>query len=729
MALISLDQLKEAGLALGAESMGKGADLTFVYNPDLAGGDYVSVDDIVVIDAADSRRLYKGLVKRITHNLEAETVSVQCEGIDQMIDGQTWESVVDFYNVEDPSCYSAKSDQTIGDFFAIEFVNQVAVWFNSIVLPGALASLKMPALTTVRKGFMTVVQEIVKKYPYLQWVIEYTQDNTIFPAGNLVFFDTRTGRTARSLSVGGSDPDVKNFTVSESVQDTASSIKVFARGHFIERYEYLQPDWEPEEELQRQELVEIAPPEDANGSIKLPDGHQFIRNLQLFVQNATRISPGTPAGLSGNYRLYPGADYTINVETGEIVFLSAEDGEEWWWVNEETGMVLSGLTGSQVTNARLRRPVACENNHIGPNTFYLALQYDKMGDRCYRRYTTEYPIADLRVVEAKNEDDEDIFKVFDDSVTIYAPRVSKERYLFEQDASKIPDGAGSYGSPSAADRTAWQDRIEGGRAALKSSVDVAIDEGKVNAIKLHLAHMQFPVSGLTPTEQQVRRWFVEADTGISFEEGTRCIELGKRQVVSVPAVYDRVWDSSTQANPAVYTDWATWPVLARYTSWHEVVEERTNVLGQGREVSAVANSILKYERSLGGIEPEVVIDTTDQLSAYADDLASFYGEVTWEGSMEVFVEWNAAQSRWEVPYRVGDRVTLSGEVSDALSSFSGIINSIDYSEMGNGTITLNFGRRTAISNPWSVPEQIAVDIEGDDLTGPDVAGLQTLGGN
>lgn len=756
MATYYLDQIPTAEIDLTQEAMGEGPTLAFHYLPDLAGESTVAIDDIIILDAANNRRLYKGVVRFIEHSLGSEQVQVFCDSASSLIDGQVWEAVNEYYNTEDPVCLPTLVDQTIQDFFTLEFVGEVANWFTGYDIPASIQDLVLPGLTTTRKGFMSCLSDILQKYPFIRFVIEYGSANTLFPVGELVLIDTRASRASHTLQVGGVSPDVLDFSLSQNARETAQSVRVFARGHFIERYEWLQPDWAGgSKELVLEENVTIDPPRSEGGSIHLPEGHTFIRGLRLdAVGIDTQYPPGVGV-ISQVTRLWPGADYEINCETGEIRFLVPEEGEDWWWVHENLGSIKKSVGGSwgpfsNLEDTLWRRPIAYNNNHLNPSGYFQSTQYYRLADDPYRAYVTEYPIADLRLEEVEEEEDDPetpgetiwVKKIrkSPESITVFTPKFVSERTIFEQDTGKTPDDQGFFGDPSAADHTAWQAVITNSRDHLKQPVDPTVLEGYVKSHPTEqLAILMTPkfLEGIIPPLQEIKRFYEKGNAGVSFEEGTICVKLSQPQLLSVPEWFTQPNESQIQLAPDLKTDWITWPILVRYTSWHEVVEERTNTYGAGRVFTAVAHSALRYDVSTAGSSPETLVDTIEysnhtaplpypSLSDYADDLSAHLDVLVWEGNIVVHLDYDSIEGRWEVPFKVGDTVSLTGEVSGSLTTFNGLVNGLDYRRINSGVLTIQVGRVEPKIHPLQVRQPIRADIEGDNLTGPDLPGLQQL---
>ncbi len=687
-------------------------------------------------------------MKRIEYTLGIEQVKVVCEGVDQMVDGQPWDAVNNYYNFPEPPCGTSEEGVTLKQFFDTEYVGDVTTWFTGVTIPVSLEDVLLPEITTIRKGFLTVVQEIVKPYPYINFVIEFSTANTTFPVGQLVLLDLRAARSTHSLQVGGVSPEVVDLSVGRTIQTTAKDIRVFARGKFMERYELLTPDWDPsEEEIDFTDNAGVLlsnPVDEENPTLQFPEGHEFIREAQIFADNVDYVGPPGTGTITNSYRIFPGADFIINVETGEVTLLRPEEGDDWWWVNRETGAVRKTVSSNTLGNLEgtlWRRPVTYDNAHMADEARFRCVHYTYMGERPYRHYLTKFPIADLRI-EAFEEAEIDTasglptghtitkYRKLPNSIDIYIPKVAQERFLFEEDDTRTVDAFGFFGNPVDEDVAEWRSKLRANNASLGLATGQDPNDEPDQEIPEIRAHMLFPVTSDPPELDEVLRYYSLTETGVEFEEGTRCVKLGKRQVVSVPPVYEEQWDKVNEANPDIYTDWATWSVLAHYTSWEEIVEERTNVLGEGRVYTGVANSIFSYCRGLRGDTPEVVFDNTDELPAFADEVASYFGSEVWEGTVTVPVILNGVSDKFEVPFKIGDTVTLTGETPGALATFVGYINSLDYSRMDSEhVVTVGFGAKRPKKNPYLPVRPFAVDIEGDEFTGPDAGGLQDYGDN
>lgn len=730
MALINLSDVAQVSLSISDESLGQGASISYSYLPDLAGVPTAAIDDIVVVDA-DSRRLYKGLVKQIRHTLSSEAVTVECDGCENFIDGQVWEAVNLFYNAPEPICYAPRVDQTIQDFFTQEYVGVVTTWFTGYTLPASLADLLLPEMTTARKGFMTCLKEILARYPFANFVIEYSGDD-VFPVGQLVLIDTRVARSTHALAVGTASPRVLDFDVTLNASECASTVRIFARGHFVERLEWLQPDWDATQEVVYEENVVVAIPETVDGTSRLPDGHIFIRDLDLFAKEIPVVRPsGVDGHVGASHRIFVGADYIVNTETGEISFLRPEDGADWWWVNGETGTVIKTLGGAVwgLEATLYRRPIAYNNYHMTDGGYFLATQYYHVAEAAYRNYHTEYPIADLRLIrETKQQDGAPVtvLRKSPDVLTLYVPRFVTSRAIYEEDPVKTPNEDGFFGTPSPADYSLWYQVFNNARLQLKTAVAPELLPGIIDvAMPEFLALMMVPYGDAAASRDDIRGFYTETAAGASFEEGTVCVRLSQPQLISIPEWYKKVNDSDTPPLPNMIPDWVTWPILVRYTSWHDIVEERTSLNGLGRVYSGVVNSLIRYDDSTGAVL-DTLIDNTPELASYADDFADFMNTPVWEGTATVHIDYDALDGRWVIPYRIGDTITLTGSVSPTLTAFVGLVNGIDYSRMFEGVVTLSFGRRAPRRNPFLPRPAVAADIEDDSFSGPDAGGLQTL---
>jgi hypothetical protein len=755
MPTYDLSTMANVKVALGSEAMGNSADFSFSYLPDLAGEDTIKQDDLVYYDA-HGRRLYKGLVKRIEHSLTDESVTAKCEAADRFIDGQLWEPVYDYYNdLEAPSCADrAVYGKTIQDFFTTEFTNRVSEegspkqWFTSVTIAASVQDLPLPPMTTLGKGFITCIQNIFSAYPYIRYVIEFDATTNLFPVGTLTLFDARVGRSSHSLTVGAAGKQVVDLNVSQTIEDCAEEIRVHARGKFVERYELLRPNWNPAEERILEQDIIIDKPDEENGSSRLPEGHEFIWEIQLWAQNATYYPPPGVGVFADSYRLFPGADFKINIETGEILWLHPDEGEDWWWVNRENGTIKKTVAGANalgwgdLNDSLYRRPFTYNNEHIKEGVYILAGQYYRLGERAYRCYKTKYPIADFRI--ERHEVDEidpntglktgqrvDEYRRMETEVEIFIPKVATERFMFEEPPEdQVVSFDDIWPAPTGTDRENWNAWFTQINQTFAIDPEEDPSEEDQEGLPEIEAWMLFPRVDLSD-ERSILRWFVKSGTGVSFEPGTKCADLGQRQLVSVPEVYEKVHDQWYSANPPVGTNFCTWAVLARYVSWEEYFVERTNTLGLGRRYTGVMDSVFSYDQlyrrpAIEEEEERVQFDNIADLDSIADDVAEFYGTEDWEGTITVSVSLNTVSKKWIIPYKVGDVVTLTGNVSAGLAGFQGLIRQITYQDMNAGIIALEFGKMEPRKNPYAPPYKKQVDLVGDHTYGPDQGGLQDM---
>jgi hypothetical protein len=720
-------------------------ELAFSYVPDLAGGTSVAQDDMVIF-SIHNRNIYKGIVKKITHSLKSEEVKVTCQSVDNFVNGQTWVPKNRFYNRLEQTCESYPIDQTLQQFITAEYQGEVATWFNSITVAATLQDLIIPATSTYRRGFLEVLDSVLKPFPFASWRIDFTDDTTgVFPVGDLVIYDLRYGLTPYILKVGSTDGTVTSLEVTESVENCAEEITVFARGRFVERLELLRPNWFRSEEEIWIDDVYIAMPDDENGTSKLPEGHEFIQDITIYAENTPYHAPPGVGVITNNYRLWQGADYKINAEDGTIVWLKPEEGGKWWWVNAQTGQVAQSVSEALMGNLQgslYRRPVAYANGHLTENAVARA-SYFHIGERPYRAYTTLKPIVDMRLFTAEEDEIDEgsglptggkvtRFRKAPSSFDIYIPTIALERFVIEtKDEVELTD-TGLLAPVTQAARDLFTETYRQVQLALNAvttpeeAEDLTLPE--INAWQL------YPPYG---SVDDVLKWFSLAQTDAKFEEGTNCLLLGQRQLLSIPewiedpnGMNGSNLDAVQEATRPVRTGWATWAVLAHYTAWEEYKVTRTNTIGAGREARIVANSAFSYTNSATyGLQEtgEILYDNKDNyLDPLADAIRDFYAIRDWVGSVSVAVPLNIS-GKYEIPYNVGDKCTLSGALNPSLAAFNGIIRSIRLDSLDEGIVTLEFGKMPPRMNPFTGRPDSAADIEGEDYTGEGAAGLELLG--
>lgn len=736
-----------------SERLATGASASFELRADLFGQNSIDLEEVLVVKVV-GRGVFKGVVEEVAHNLEGESVTISCIGVDQYIDSQPWEAANAYYNTQETPCGESLQDVTLEDFFNEEFVGDVADWFSSYVLPNSIKDLLVPAVTTLKKGFMTVLQEILAPYPYVKWVIEFDDAEQIFPVGELVLIDLRAGRSSHAIPVGGATGIVTSMSVQRTAKECAKHIEIHARGRFVERFELLTPDWKFEDEriYSGDTPIFIEGPTGDDGTIKLPPGFDFHYDIWLYAEDIDLTRPQGVGSTARQTRMWPGADYEINMETGEIRFMRPETGESWWWVNDETGVIVPQSFNnygpfSNLSNTSLRRPVAYNNAHADSDVRYFFFAY-YMGEDPYRTYRTSKPIADFRIRQETQEIDGETvttYRRLPTSFEIFIPKaIAEGRYEIQKRAEESRTFAsltesgitGDFlGSPDSGAQNLWRDAIAQVNNAIAAFNDrqdpelldpISSPDMRANMLWPRITNLQ------DVDEKEILRFFSVSSGSASFDEGTTCVRLSERQLMADPLWYDlakqhAVLGSLTTTDP-IEADWYTWPVLARYTSWEDIVEERTTSFGGERYYRGVVNSVFKYEDATNKDSDgtsATVFDNSASLVGVADDSADFFGTPYWTGSVTVLISFNPDTGEWTSPYRVGDTVTFTG---GGAPGFLGLINEISY-DLENMRVTLGFGRREPRVNPFLPRSDYPVDIEGDSLTGTGKAGLSPLGGS
>lgn len=744
--LIDLSTFADTSISLGSSNSRIRGELTFSYVPDLAGGTYVSQDDTVIFSCHE-RCLFKGLVKEVKHSLSSEKVEVVVQSADNFLNCQKWEAVQKWYNKVDQTCETYPIDTTLQEFITSEFVNDVATWLSSITVASTIQDLIIPEVNTDRRGFLETLEAVLAPFPFITWRIDFNTNPVLFPIGTMLIFDLRDGTgTSFALPVGNTNGIVKSADVRETIAECAEKVYAYARGRFVERLEILTPNWSPSEEEITIENQYLQPPRTETDKTSLPQGHEFIQEFEMWVENAQMYPPEGVGVFSDNWRLWHGADFKINGETGEIDWLKPDDGNDWWWVNRETGQIASSVSQTVLGNLEgsfWRRPVMYENELLQENV-RLRANYKRIGDRPYRNYKTSLPIYDLRLLPVEeNEIDPGsgfetgdtitLFRKAPNSLDIYIPKVAAQRFVLETSADVTLDFRGVIEGPSDLMREQWDqlffdyNKLLGNIPQDQPAPDTTLPKVKAN--------MLWPTA---TTVDEVLRWFTKAQSDASFAEGTKCCVMGSRQLIAIPEWADQpngfggtTIDAIQEATRPLRFGWATWAVLAHYTSWEELYIERTNTIGKGRTARAVAHSSFAYSnRAAVGLitDEEIVYDNTETyLTDLADMMQEFYGTPDWDGKVEVMLTLNA-DTKWECPYNIGDTCSLSGAVSAGLASFLGVIRSINFDNIDQGYVSLDFGRRPPKLDPFLARPDIPVDIEGDSQTGPGTAGLAVLGG-
>jgi len=746
MTLIDLSTFPETAIKLGSSNSRIRGELSFSYVPDLAGGTYVAQDDTIIYSSHE-HCLFKGLVKSLESTLASENVEVRVQSADNFVNCQTWTAVQKWYNKVEQTCETYPTDSTLQDFVDSEFVGDVATWFSSITVASTIQDLIVPEVNTDRRGFLDVLNAILEPFPFVTWRIDFNTSATLFPIGALVIYDLRYGSgTSHALPVGGLTGIVKDLRIRETIEECAEKVRAYARGKFVERLEILTPNWSPDEEGITVEDQYLQPPATEKAHTSLPEGHEFVQEFRLWVENAQMYAPAGVGVIAGTWRLWHGADFKINGETGEIEWLAPADGADWWWVNRETGQIATTVSQNIIGNLEgtlWRRPVMYENALLADNV-RLRASYKHIGERPYRNYKTSMPIYDLRLLPVE-EDEVDpgsgfltgdkvtYFRKAPSTFDIYIPKVAAERFVIETRDGVVLNYRGVMEGPSDEMRTEWDNLFFQYNQLLGNIPDDQLEPTTtLPAVK---AHMLWPTA---TTVNEVLQWFTKAQSDASFAEGTPCCVMGSRQLISIPEWADQpngfggtAIDAIQEASWPLRFGWASWAVLAHYTSWEEYYIERTNTIGKGRFARAVANSAFSYtNRAAVGLitEEEIVYDNTGTyLTELADMMEEFYGTPDWDGQIQVMLLLNA-DNKWEIPYNIGDTCSLIGALSPQLASFIGVIRSINFDNIDQGYVSLDFGRRPPKLDPFLAREDIPVDIEGDDQTGPGTAGLSVLGG-
>ena len=748
------------------------------YIPDLAGQVDIDTDDLVIIQD-DSTTLFKGLVVSSRHSMGSESVGPSLIDILDIIDTVPWEAKQRFYNAKDLPCFNViPTDLTLSDFISTEFVlgSLPATWFSDVEVLSGVGDLLLPEVDTYNKGFITVLNELIAPYPHLRWMVEFSGDETIYPIGKLVIFDASVGVSSINISIGGNDGVVLDYQVSKDLNECAQFVRVNAYGNLTDRLEVVKPAW-PRQSLIQRWFIGIASPEEPDDSTRVDnDQDEFFLDFQMYANNAiwedsvTGIFGSGPFSGRRQMRLWPGADIAYNVRTGEIRFLTPEDessdGGQWWWVNNSTGEIYPpGYFGGSgpddpikinLTGGIIRRPIAYNNAHIDPDT-YLMAHYKTLHPSAFTEYTTQHPIADLRLnysyVDKGAGTKELSLQKADDSVNAYRPLVptnvedeedegidynSYNQDLFPEEPIPTPSISDAL-RPFIQDTDGRlilysQEVTQDGEDFISDNVDTS---SGVRVYSMKARRSQYA----TDPSKDLQRFWQEAESSISFEEGTQCIKFGSKQLVAIPEWNDKPSKIYQQVGLGVsvpvvtggqstdsHIKLVTWPVMCRYTSWENLYEERDTGIALEKHAGVVIRSAMIYkdainvDRTVVPSAPKVVFDNVTQpfgpfLSA-VDMCEEYFGTPDWTGSVIVSLE--RGENGWIVPYRVGQKVTFIGEVSPDISSFDGIINRINLSNMDEGVCTLNFGKQISSRSPFSPNRRFRLDpeIEGFTDTNP-----------
>lgn len=691
MAVIELNALPQGAIKNGSLNMGTQNDLSFVYVSALHDESPVAVDDIVILkkwNPATSSQdiIYKGIVRKCPRGLSNEEFLVECVGAEFALESQPWEAVNFSYN-DIGTCGARAIDQTIEQALQFEF-NENATgpqdWFTDIVFPSSVGDLLCSATVTYQKSFLTFINDLIALYPNVKWTIEYDiTATTLFPIGKLILIDTSAGRTTRTLQVGGASPDVVDHKIVSDATETAENIQCYGRGEFTERQEILVPDWEPEDELIPVSYSFDAP--DTRGKLSYLRFQIGMKELSSVPVITMLVDEYGPTPITLHYM----KDFSINFELGAIHWL-----ESAYWINQDTGVMSSDINGAAPgASPPWRRLAAFNGNHLNKE---VTISYTLMGPDCFRRYRTAYPVADLRlamttVPDPANPGDAIVTGIMKEPVLeCYTPMIE----LAARTETNFPGHiAKKYTPTNPVVNRATQDTL--GNTSFET-----IGPGGVQPLNL------IDDSYCVPTDTP------------GYQEGSKCIYFETRQLgMRMPTFWP---DGYTPPTP-----WFTWDVAIIYTSWENLVQTRTGSAGLGLYARSVFNSVIKYTN----IEGDVVQDNSAKLVTVADRLEEYYGAPNWTGTIQVHLAKHAGTKLPIIPFNVGDKILLAGEIdSDISTNFVGIVAAMDISAVLTDTalLTLTISRREPKRNPFVQRPAGFVDAEALAMKPSDVFGLQKL---
>lgn len=673
--------LKNCLLKSASLNMGVGSEFSFDSAPDLAGDSSFAIDDVVRYVVDGPKALFKGVVKRIAHALGEETVTVTCAGMEQVLEGQTWNARYSSYNqYEGNLCGRNFVDATIQDFIDSEFndyapwgfVSQVSDWFTSITVPASIGSLRAGATVTAQKSFIETLNAIIAPYPHIKWAIRYDNTDNVFPIGVLVLIDTSVAVADHTLQYGGDNAVVFGGTLEVDANDSAVNLHVYGKGNFTELEEVLQEDWDAENEVIPITEKALIMPTAAS-----PDN--LYKSYSFFdFQDAQDIinDPLIEVLVDGTWkRAWHFADYIIDYENGRIEWLNIGS-----YVDANTGQLYQGVPDPSIVSAgALRRVFAYGNAHFGLSA---RISFDKLHPDAYRKYRVSGKLFNLKLRPSF---------VFDPESTDPDNPDWVEKALPVEDATVIMRPAAEY-----------------------KMLDVFA--GTIPDDPPHIAVKITPnVDRMVPPQDVMLSntaydAYAVALGDFDFQDGDSCIVFTYRQLSYVCNTPGFLVPGTAAGVPYFIPGqqgkFFTWAMKIRYTNWANLEVTKTCAFGLGKHQRVVLDSVLKYT----DIDGNVIQDDTARLGAFGDLIKDYNDMLAVSGSLKVHVGITAGVP--SVPYNVGETVSIAGNVSTELSDLVAVISSINYSTLDEGYVTLQLSRNEPRINKFQPSPAALVDIEG-----------------
>jgi len=720
--------------------------------------------DKTVLRQIDGVVLFKGLVKNHSGmTLTSESVNFVCEACENFIDSQEWLRAWDYYNTPGLLCNEREWKVTgenyrlpkLSDFLSAEIdpeeVEGGIKFFSDIIYPDSIGNLPMPALTTLKKGFFSVFLEAIAPYQHIKWHIEYNSDTALFPCGKLILRDMsekavypQSSFDLYTAMVGGESGKVLDLAADYDISETCEKTRIFARGRLVERYEVLTPSWASSDESIYVLSEKIGAPLDPKDNIQLPPNATFVTDLNLWIHGISNYSLlDSNIAAAGRLRLWQGADYRVNVETGEIEFMRLEDDSSfgWWWVDDETGQVYTdGSSPQNFGGSNLRRPIAYENVHATPGVYYEC-EYTHIGRMAYRKYKTRWPIMDFRLVRSTIPDPNDntltvnVLAQSPTSFEAYIPKVAAQRFNIDQDTT-VNSFGDIFAEPGEDDRNVWQVGLNKANTALSDGIETVqeleenekfkadYDEENTRRKDFGLpdlpllprikANLLFPAGVSTAINRDdVTRFYVESSGGAQFEEGGNCVILSTPQLMALPEWYDTPNASPLGVNDPFSIAWMTWTVVAHYTSWTQYVVEKPSPsgYGKGRVYRGMVPSIFQYTDATKSSGPEVIFDNLLDIDGVADATAEYFGNPAWHGSVGLALDISSGSP--VIPVALGDVLVIDGKCLPPIKGLTSVVVQIDYSSVDEAKISVTFGKTAPPKNPFVSRKTPGLVLEGE----------------
>lgn len=644
----------------------------FGYNPEMSltiqnmlFDGAVAVDDLVLYKINTNQIAYKGIVRKVQRTLSGEQAAVSVYAAETVLASREWTPVMGAYNKE-IICPNRLMNATFQQLVDTEFVGTPTTWFTEIVVPPAIGALIVAPVETLQMAFIDLLAQALSIYENIQWYIDYStgSDTAALPIGRLVFVDTSVGTGPVALTVGGATPNVIDANIAEDYSHCAAVLNIYGGGDFVEKDELLVPGWKVEDETLRKLLVVPAPSQAELDTVTevpttyIPWGYDIIG----LVSAVARIN-----GI--DVTLVYGADFWMDLNKGAL-FWNMYNG----YVNPTTKQI-----AAVADDLSAYRPLAHMLTGFADCEVTLDIVYN--GPDCYRLYHVTEPIADKRVRLAKQEDPANPGDIIDLPV---------DQDVVIESFIPVPSYEDS-------DYETWYET----RGEPPVQLEHLAKLRKVTDYKIYWDERN-PKYGSG-------KGFGVPNGSPAFEQSRRCVRFEDRQIMQITPFWTEITEDEPPDEPGRTIQFYTWPIMCRYTAWRDLLQTRAGVAG----IDYIGRFVFEEQYKYTMFDGAILVDHTDRLSGLADETQDYFGNPSWEGSIEIVAPLTVSGplKTATLAIKLGDALTLTGNVGAPLASFYGIVNQIDLASLESGSASLGLGPRQPSRNPFAEKPPTYVDRE------------------